>query len=250
MAKIIRIKAESLNLPIVEINQPVKKEFRYEFNEKIGKNGTHCINHGEYRILIPKSSSEEIRVYDRDYMSFFPELDWLLEIFRLYKNKIPDIDESFVKEIYERKNIERLKPEIFYDEKGYILCIRGEFGSGKEETKVYFLSDYKLEFKSRMQNLQEWRSGDDGFSQPKKLNNNKEETISLKDLDILEKHIMEQIEQTNNEEKHKLQEFFQKIRSKILENQDKIDKIINDFNIIFPKISSLPKFPTKDFPQN
>ena len=74
--------------------------------------------------------------------------------------------------------------------------------------------------------MQEWRSGDDGFSQPKKLNNNKEETISLKDLDILEKHITEQIEQTNNEEKHKLQEFFQKIRSKILENQDKIDKII------------------------
>jgi hypothetical protein len=50
MAKIIRIKAESLNLPIVKINQPVKKEFRYEFDEKIGKNGTHCINHGEYRI--------------------------------------------------------------------------------------------------------------------------------------------------------------------------------------------------------
>jgi hypothetical protein len=196
--------------------------------------------------LIPKSSNEEIRVYDRDYMSFFPELDWLLETFRLYKNKIPDIDESFVKELYERKNRERLKPKIVYDEKGSVLYIKGEWGAGKEGTKIYHFSNYNAYFKSRMQNLQKWISGDDGFSQPKKLNNNKEEAIPLKNLDILEKHITEQIEQTNNEEKHKLQEFFQKIRSKILQNQDKMDT----FNVIFPKISSLPKFPTKDFPQN
>lgn len=247
MAQIIRGKAKSLNLPVVEIKQPVKEIYSAGFDKD---SNSYYINHGEYTIIIPIRNDESFYVYDRNGIGYFPDLDWVLEIFRLYKDKITDINENFVKEMYERQNTERLKLRVNFYKDGKIKSIYTKLGFGKK-TQEYSISPafkytlslneeeipfahYRIEIGNEYERIRKANSGSPLELEEKVIGdfdeNDKED--ALKKLQEIEKVVLSKTQ--DNELIKKIQTFFEKIRREIKgekqeEKQDLKNLLTPDF---------------------
>ena len=207
MAKIIKFKAQSLNLPVVEIKSPVKKTFDCSFN-LYSKSYNVC--YGEYRLDIPTVSDKPLYATDREGLGFFPEWRWLLDIYEIYKAKMPGISIDLLKEKYDKYNKERLKPVVRFKENiDEISFVRGQIGAGKLGTREYFISEGKIVINNRIDNLRKRQSGNETL---KTLDLEEWKKIDLDEVDKIRQHVLGQADQ----EVHvKLVVFFNKIKEKI-----------------------------------